>query len=551
MTWSATLQLVVWSLGVAACVSPTSPIATCTSGQTTRLTLTVGAYTSIDPSSDAGCVTIAANASMTDSAEYLVIAQSAGGTPGDSAAFQLGSSALTAAVVAQVVPPETQSSVAAQFDHFLREAARTGRYPATPNSLVALPEPNVSASTGPAVAPPVGDARTFKVCANLTCSSLVNVGAIARAVVGHIAIYVDTLAPKNGLDSAEVDTLAQLFEHHVYEVDTTAFGNELDTENNSVVIALMSPTVNQLAPSPCTNGFVSGFCFSADLDPRFAASYNHGEVIYTIVADPSSTVSCAHTVAYVKQMLPGTFLHEVQHLINYTQHVLVQHGRAEDDWLDEGLSKYAEELGGRSFLPGTPTDTATFNSYVYEDLHDAFLYLRATGSHFMLTTTDQSLPDVGAGWLFVRYVADQFGAAITRTLVQTSLTGTTNVATQTGQAFEATASRWALANWVSDLQVTGLVAPPELTYTSWQLRSAYAALNARDPTDFPRPFPLAPIVSAGSQVSLSGFLRAGSGAYVRALQAPGAAQFSLLFAASGTLALPAHIVPRLDIVRIR
>src|SRR3989454_230645 len=275
MTWSATLQLVVWSLGVAACVSPTSPIATCTSGQTTRLTLTVGAYTSIDPSSDAGCVTIAANASMTDSAEYLVIAQSAGGTRGDSAAFQLGSSALTAAVVAQVVPPETQSSVAAQFDHFLREAARTGRYPATPNSLVALPEPNVSASTGPAVAPPVGDARTFKVCANLTCSSLVNVGAIARAVVGHIAIYVDTLAPKNGLDSAEVDTLAQLFEHHVYEVDTTAFGNELDTDNNSVVIALMSPTVNQLAPSPCTNGFVSGFFFSADLDPRFAASYNH------------------------------------------------------------------------------------------------------------------------------------------------------------------------------------------------------------------------------------------------------------------------------------
>ena len=35
-------------------------------------------------------------------------------------------------------------------------------------------------------------------------------------------------------------------------------------------------------------------------------------------------------------------------MISYNQHVLVAAGSAEDTWLNEGLSHFAEELGGRS-----------------------------------------------------------------------------------------------------------------------------------------------------------------------------------------------------------
>jgi len=54
-----------------------------------------------------------------------------------------------------------------------------------------------------------------------------------------------------------------------------------------------------------------------------------------------------------------------------------------------------------------------------------------------------------------------------------------------------------------------------------------------------------------SAVSLSGTLRSGSGVYARALQAPGAAAFTLLFNAGGTNALSALDVPRLSVIRIR
>jgi hypothetical protein len=408
--------------------------------------------------------------------------------------------------------------------------------------------------------PPVGDRHVFKVCSTLNCSPLVNVVARAQAVVGHVAIYVDSLAPPGGLSPTDIDTLAQLFETHIYEVDTTNFGRESDIDNNGVVIALMTPRVNQLVAAPCTNGYVAGFFLSADVDPRvdrgtgvpIETEYNNGEVIYSIVADPTgSTGSCPHSVASVKALVPSTFLHELQHLINFTQHLRVLGGSPEQVWLDEALSKYAEELGGRSFLPGTASDTATFKNYVSGDLYDGYQYLQATGSHPMVTNTDQSLSDVGGGWLFMRYLADQFGASISRHLVQTRDTGTINIAARTGQAFDLTASHWALAVWVSDLQVTGFTAPPELKYNSWQFRSTYASLNAQDPNHFPQAFPLVPVVSAGSQVGLSGMLHAGSGVYLRAVQGPGGAQFSLLFSGPGSVALPAHIVPRLDIIRIR
>lgn len=54
----------------------------------------MGAYTAIDPATDSGCVSFPANTSTSASAEYLVIAQSAGGVPGDSALFELQSAAL-------------------------------------------------------------------------------------------------------------------------------------------------------------------------------------------------------------------------------------------------------------------------------------------------------------------------------------------------------------------------------------------------------------------------------------------------------------------------
>src|SRR5207302_11063904 len=94
-------RIVTWALvATAACghdaTGPSAP--TCSSALASQLTLAVGAYASIDPASDGGCVTFPANPSV-DSAEYLLVAQSAAGTFGQSSPFQLRAATVTAAAM--------------------------------------------------------------------------------------------------------------------------------------------------------------------------------------------------------------------------------------------------------------------------------------------------------------------------------------------------------------------------------------------------------------------------------------------------------------------
>src|SRR5207302_6607862 len=122
-------RIVTWALvATAACghdaTGPSAP--TCSSALASQLTLAVGAYASIDPASDGGCVTFPANTSV-DSAEYLLVAQSAAGTFGHTAPFSLRPATLGAApmgaapLLAQPAPPP---SPAVRFDGMLRRLGR-------------------------------------------------------------------------------------------------------------------------------------------------------------------------------------------------------------------------------------------------------------------------------------------------------------------------------------------------------------------------------------------------------------------------------------------
>ena len=526
----------------------TPPPTPCGTGVGTPISLAVGAYTVVDPATSSGCVQFAANAAA-ESTEYLVVAQSAAGTSGQTSPFRLqgGAAAATAMVVAQTLPPPvTRSLNAVAFDQTMRRMARTRGYPFVPTAL----RTTAAAQAAVTLAPPVvGSVRVFKVCGNLSCSTIKNVAAKARVVGQHIAVYVDTLAPAAGLDSAQLDSLKQVFDTRLYPIDTTAFGGVSDIDSNSVVIVLMTGLVNSLVTrAQChQNGFVAGFFFAGDLDPTFASQFNHGEIFYSVVADPDSTLSCAHTAAQVDNLTPVTFVHEFQHMISFVQHVLVRAGPTEEGWLDEGLSKYGEELAGRSYLPGNQQQ---FSNYVIGDVFDAYQYLNAPSAAPLLIPEDTgSLAEIGASWLFTRYLVDQFGTALPHQLHQTTLVGAANVAAQTGQSFTTLVTRWALSNWVSDLP--GFSAPGELQDTSWHFRTTFAGLHTQDPTDFPRAYPLVPATGAGSQISIGGTVTSGSGSYVRVFQPPSGAGFSLRFTRDGTTALSAALVPRLDIIRIR
>jgi hypothetical protein len=350
-----------------------------------------------------------------------------------------------------------------------------------------------------------------------------------------------------GFTTAGLDSLLQVFDARLYPLATTTFGPMSDVDGNGVVLALMTPVVNSLVSlADChAGGFIAGFFFGGDFFP----GYNNGEVYYSIVPDPDSTLSCAHPSAQVKRLAGPTFMHELQHMINFTQHVLVRGVPAEEGWLDEGLSKYGEELAARTYLPG---DTATFHQYLtFGALYDAYQYLNAPVDSYLLIFHDNgTLAEVGASWLFVRYLMDQYGGALAGRLVQSPFHGPGNIVARTGAPnFQLLVTDWSLANWVSDL--SGFTPSSELQYTSWSLRATFDTLSREYPVYFPLSYPLVPATSAGNAVSITGRLRSGSGAYARALQGPGAPGFALRFSMNSTAALPSVVVPRLTVIRIR
>src|SRR5467141_3554487 len=378
-------------LVAAACSTTTGPrIRRCTAADA-AVNLAVFQYVSIDPATDLGCAVFPATTTL--AADYLIVPQLTSGVPNQTAGFRLGGDTILPAPSAPAPEQSAELSPAERFHTYLRLGDERRSWGFAPEPTLGA-RPQGSPTAGP---PGMNTLRTFQVCAKTDCSRFDRVGARVRALKTKVAIYVDTLAPASGLDSTALDSIANTFDSRLYAVDTAAFGRESDIDSNTVVLVLMTNTVNKLVTaSQCnTSGFVAGFFFGADLDPAFRndSRSNKGEVFYSIVADPGGTLSCSHSTLEVERFVPVTFIHEFQHMISFNQHVLVRGGSGEVLWLNEGFSHYAEELGGRSYAlvpDARVTDCAigTVECRFYiGDLLDAYDYLvDSTGVHFLLPT---------------------------------------------------------------------------------------------------------------------------------------------------------------------
>ncbi len=545
-------------LVAAACSGGTEPhIRRCTAADA-AVTLPVGQYVSIDPGPVSGCMVFPATTTL--AAEYLVVPQLASGFPAQTAAFRLGGDTILPAPSAPV-QASAELGAADLFHTFLRLGDERRSWGFAPEPSVGG-RPQASAAASP---PGMNTLRTFQVCAKTDCSRFDRVGARVGALKPKVAIYVDTLAPAGGLDSTALDSIALLFDQKLYAIDTSAFGRESDIDSNTVVMVLMTNTVNKLiAASQCASGFVAGFFFGIDLDPAYRndSRSNKGEIFYSIVADPTGTLSCPHPASDVQKFVPVTFIHEFQHMISFNQHVLLRGTNGELLWLNEGMSHFAEELGGRSYaLSSTARITdctigTTECRFYSGDLLNAYAYLDSTDRHFLLPTAGiGTLAERGAAWLFVRYVVDRYAAGstmadwntVTRALDGTALTGAQNIANVTGVPFTTVVSRWALANYVTD----GGGVPPELQYDSWSLHAVYSSLHTQNSNIFPKFYPLVPTISAGRAVMLTGTLRAGSGIYHRATQPAGDPGFTLSFTAPSGDPISPATMPRVNVIRLQ
>ncbi len=507
--------------------------------------LAVGDYAAIDPLAVAGCATFP-RAGL-DSVKYLLAPQLATGVAGDSTTYRLlGDSALAAVAMARGAPAPLPFAI--QFHDHLRELE---------SGYAGLPRPALAPSpapAAPAAALSIGQQRGFRVCNVVTCSKpgdFTAVTATLRYLGKHAALYQDVAAPAGGFTDQDFQTVGQLFDSDLYDVDTRAFGVESDVDQNGIVFILFTPVVNKLTPkAQCSTSFITGFFFSIDIDPAFKndSRSNQAEVFYAIVPDPQQTLSCAFSTSSVRRLVPVTFVHEFQHMISYYHHVLLRGGSSETLWLNEAMSHLAEELGGFHFL--AQADTSQFSNFVLGDLFNAYKYLKDPGAQFTFFGAGTgTLEERGGAWLFLRWVVDQFGDDVIRRLSETGVTGADNVAAATGEPVAQLLPQWFLANYVSDLP--GFTAPPRLSYKTWSFRKTFADLNRQSPSNFDRPFPLVPPTYLGGTFDVSGALRAASGDYLLAVQVAGQRGFGLQFTQSSGAPFPSSVPVRLNVIRLR
>ena len=411
--------------------------------------------------------------------------------------------------------------------------------------------------------PAVGSLSSFHVLSSESPIEFTAVGARLSYVGANILLYVDTLAPANGFTSDQLQSFGQLFDQTLYPLDIDAFGTPSDIDQNGRLIMLLSPIVNALTPkAQCdAQGFIGGFFDGIDLASNDTSS-NHGEIFYSLVPDPNETVSCAHTVEDLLAETPSTFLHELEHLINFSQHVVVRGAPSERGWLDEGMAIVAEELGSLYYENKFPPPTGRKDpAQIFPDSSQGFINGLLFSSYEYLLKTDTATVTLhsdadggiawrGGDWLLARWLGDVKGAGIYKALAQSSLTGTANIAAAAGESFDALFGDFSLALYTDSL--------PGIPKSSIPVRNRFAVRNLRrmyqrlydtsnGSTFIPRPFPILTVPLTGS---ITASMVPGTMTFYRLTTTAGQGTVTVQFGSSPGTPLTAALHPQLSIFRL-
>jgi len=506
----------------------------------------------------------AATASDTNTVRYEI------GPLGAASADVASAHAMSPALVAGIrtAPAKRRWATAAAFDHTRHELARTlaSRLREDPGTRIATTAALAVAQSNPP--PPLGSTRVFSVCGNLNCSSFKLDTAVLKFVGTNVMLYQSQDAPAepNGFTDEQLAALASVFDQTLYPIDASTFAAPTDIDANGHEIVLISPKVNSLVTnSQCQqSGYVAGFFFAGDLILGYSGG-NNGEIYYSISPDPSGTFSCAHTVSDVGDVGGGTFLHETLHMTNFGQKVLINGlPDTEEEFLDEGMARIAEELGSLHYEALFPWPTGRTSSsqlfpdsaegYISGDLYNSYQYLLSPGPNTGTITipNGSNLEDSGAEWLFLRWLGDQYGSAIFGSIVRSALTGQANLEAQAGQPMAALFGEQRLALYSDSLlgvPRTAVAAP--YRYSSRNLRQLFQAVfNAEGgPTSqFPFAFPIEPApLTAGAKVT--GSMLKGSTNFYR-FTAPATGSAALLhFAMPGGGSFPTALGAQVTVLR--
>lgn len=225
------------------------------------------------------------------------------------------------------------------------------------------------------------------------------VAANSRAIAYLDITATDTVK----ITTSDIIEILDKFSSVTYPIITKVFGKESDVDRNGKVLFLFTQLVDQ-------EEYIAGFYRSSSLfSKKDGGDGNLADMMY--IGLESSRDSYDPLLA-----------HEFQHLVSFNQHVLVNNGSAEVNWLSEALAHYSEDL-----VDGHATGGM---SQIYET------FLGAPEIYSLTGTADTNSGIRGAGYLFLRGLVKEFGENVVTKLTQTPLSGVENLEKTTGKEFD-------------------------------------------------------------------------------------------------------------------
>lgn len=291
-------------------------------------------------------------------------------------------------------------------------------------------------------APQVGDQREFWASAG---GSFIRITATLKRLGVHSYIYVDNRTPAGVLTLENLQELGSEFDSFIYPTMRRVYGAESNVDGDPLITILFTQVVNAQE--------YSGFFHPNDLFPD--QPYSNGrEMFYMRIPDAQNPYD------RLRSKLKAVLAHEMQHMINYNQHVFVRkRPLGEALWLNEALSHVAQDVVGypetnvnfvRDYLANPPETSVTRPTRNADDA------------------------ERGAEYLFLRYLVDQGGEGLLGRLVQTGERDIANVEAATGRTLAQLFRDWTAAVFLSN---TGLNGNPRYNYTSINLRAFQNDLN--------------------------------------------------------------------------
>jgi hypothetical protein len=229
-------------------------------------------------------------------------------------------------------------------------------------------------------------------------------------VAQDLAFPVGDPRPVPVVTQEQVDKLRNEFDKNIYPKDTAFFGTpdvhdgskcilnvpEGYYGGNEKVIMLIDNIIDDNYANPNYPFFVSGFFWQTLED------YMDRNII---------TIDTNSWETRLENTFFGTTIHELQHLIH------ADNDGAEETWINEGMSTFAEYLGGYGH------DAGSINFYLDHPENS----LVSWNEHVSAATGPETIADYGQVYLFTLYMNDKFGKDFIRDLALSKHQGINSV----------------------------------------------------------------------------------------------------------------------------